>query len=60
MKRQTLAMAADRNSGFEGHHRPMGRRVLLAMMEQIAPHYSKPGKGRPPVGLERVPTRRRC
>ena len=64
MKQQTLAMAADRNSGFERHRRPTRRDVFLATMEQIvpwsalcaviAPHYPKPGKGRPPVGLERM------
>lgn len=64
MKQQTLAMAADQNSGFERHRRPTRRDVFLATMEQIvpwsalcaviAPHYPKPGKGRPPVGLERM------
>ncbi len=64
MKQQTLAMAADQNSGFEQHRRPTRRDVFLATMEQIvpwsalcaviAPHYPKPGRGRPPVGLERM------
>jgi len=64
MKQQTLAMAADQAAGFEQHRRPTRRDVFLATMEQlvpwaelcavIEPHYSKPGKGRPPVGLERM------
>lgn len=64
MKQQTLAMAADPGSGFEQHRRPTRRDVFLATMEQIvpwsalcaviAPYYPKPGKGRPPVGLERM------
>ncbi|MFZ5534437.1 MAG: IS5 family transposase [Pseudomonadota bacterium] len=64
MKQHTLAMAADQNSGFERHRRPTRRDVFLATMEQIvpwsalcavtAPHYPKPGRGRPPVGLERM------
>ena len=64
MKQQTLAMAADQNSGFERHRRPTRRDVFLATMEQIVPwsalcaviepHYPKAGKGRPPVGLERM------
>ncbi|MCC6295869.1 MAG: transposase, partial [Pseudomonadales bacterium] len=64
MKQQTLAMAADQNSGFERHRRPTRRDVFLATMEEIvpwsalcaviAPHYPKPGRGRPPVGLERM------
>jgi IS5 family transposase len=64
MKQQTLALAADQNAGFEQHRRPTRRDVFLATMEQIvpwsalcaviAPHYPKPGKGRPPVGLERM------
>lgn len=64
MKQQTLAMAADQNSGFERYRRPTRRDVFLATMEQIvpwsalcamiAPHYPKPGKGHPPAGLERM------
>ena len=64
MKQQTLAMAADQNSGFERHRRPTRRDVFLATMEQIVPwsalcaviepHYPKPGRGRLPVGLERM------
>ena len=63
-KQQTLAMAADQNSGYEQHRRPTRRDVFLATMEQIVPwstlcaviepHYPKPGNGRPPVGLERM------
>lgn len=50
--------------GFEKHHRPIWQDVFLAKMEQIVPwaqlyaviepHYPRPGKGRPPVGLERM------
>ena len=64
MKQRTLAAAADQNSGFEQHRRPTRRDMFLATMEQIVlwsalcaviePHYPKAGKGRPPVGLERM------
>ena len=64
MKQQTLAMAADQGAGFEQHRRPTRRDVFLATMEQIVPwsalcaviepYYPKAGKGRPPVGLERM------
>lgn len=64
MKQQTLAMAADLGSGFEQHRRATRRDVFLQTMEQvvpwaalcavIGPHYPKAGKGRPPVGLERM------
>lgn len=64
MKQQTLAMAADQGGGFEQHRRPTRRDVFLATMEQIVPwsalcaviepYYPKAGKGRPPVGLERM------
>lgn len=64
MKQQTLAMAADQNSRFEQYRKPTRRDRFLATMEQIvpwpalcaviAPHYAQPGKGRPPVGLERM------
>ncbi len=64
MKQQTLAVAADQREGFEQHRRPTRRDVFLATMEQlvpwsalcavIEPYYPKPGKGRPPVGLERM------
>ena len=64
MKQQTFAAAADQNDGFEQHRRPTRRDVFLATMEEIVPwsalcaviepHYPKAGKGRPPVGLERM------
>ena len=64
MKQPTLAMAADLTEGFERHRRPTRRDSFLATMEQIvpwaslcaviAPYYPKAGKGRPPVGLERM------
>jgi IS5 family transposase len=64
MKQQTLAVAADHQSGFEPYRRPTRRDVFLATMEQIVPwadlcqviepHYPKRGNGRPPVGLERM------
>lgn len=64
MKQQTLAMAADQSAAFEQHRRPTRRDAFLATMEQIvpwstlcaviAPHYPKAGKGRPPVGMERM------
>ena len=57
-------MAADQGSGFEQYRRATRRDVFLAKMEQIVPwpglcaviepHYPKAGKGRPPVGLERM------
>ncbi|MFZ5530958.1 MAG: IS5 family transposase [Pseudomonadota bacterium] len=64
MKQQTLAMAADQNSGFEQYRRPTRRDQFLATMEEIVPwaalcaviepHYPRAGNGRPPVGLERM------
>ena len=64
MKQQTLAMAADQGEGFEQHRRATRRDVFLSTMEQlvpwsalcavIEPHYPKAGRGRPPVGLERM------
>lgn len=64
MKQQTLAVAADQNARFEQHRRPTRRDVFLATMEEIVPwselcaviepHYPKAGRGRPPVGLERM------
>ncbi|MFC7522090.1 IS5 family transposase [Xanthomonas populi] len=51
-------------AGFEQYWRPTRRDVFLSTMEQIvpwsalcaviAPHYPKAGKGRPPIGLERM------
>jgi IS5 family transposase len=64
MKQQTLAMATDQGEGFEQHRRATRRDVFLATMEQLVPwsalctvidpYYPKPGRGRPPVGLERM------
>ena len=64
MKQQTLAMAADAQSGFEQHRKPTRRGEFLKTMEAIVPwtalcdviepHYPKAGNGRPPVGLERM------
>lgn len=64
MKQQTLAMAADQGEGFEQHRLATRRDVFLSTMEQIVPwsalcaviepHYPKAGRGRPPVGLERM------
>lgn len=62
MKQQTLAMAADQ--GFEQYRKPTRRDQFLETMNRIVPwaslcavverHYPKPGKGRPPIGLERM------
>lgn len=64
MKQQTLATAADQNTEFERYRKPTKRDEFLATMERIVPwsalcdviepHYPKAGKGRPPVGLERM------
>ena len=64
MKQQTLAMAADAQSGFEQHRKPTRRDEFLktmdalvpwaALCEEIAPHYPKAGNGRPPIGLPRM------
>lgn len=64
MKQQTLAVAADAAAGFEQYRRATKRDVFLATMSEIVPwqalcaviepHYPKAGKGRPPVGLERM------
>ena len=60
MKQMTLATA----TGFEKHSRATRKAEFLARMEAlmpwgafcalIEPHYPKVGKGRPPVGLERM------
>jgi IS5 family transposase len=60
MKQRTLAMM----NGFERYARKTRRALFLEEMEQVVPwrelcaliepHYPKPGKGRPPVGLERM------
>ena len=65
MKQQTLAMAADAQSGFEQHRKPTRRDEFLKTMEalvpwsalcgeEIAPHYPKAGNGRPPIRLEPI------
>lgn len=64
MKQQTLAMAADQAAGFEKHRKPTRRDEFLDLMNRlvpwealcavIEPHYPKRGKGRPPIGLERM------
>jgi IS5 family transposase len=60
MKQQTLAMA----SGFERYGKKTRRAMFLEEMEQVVPRaelcvliepvYAKAGKGRPPVGAERM------
>src|SRR5256885_15706289 len=60
MKQRTLAMM----TGFEQYTRKTRRAIFLEEMEQVvpwgelcalvAPHYPQPGKGRPPVGEERM------
>src|SRR6266705_2208539 len=60
MKQRTLAMM----TGFEQYTRKTRRAIFLEEMEQVVPwgelcalvepHYSKPGKGRRPVGVERM------
>jgi transposase, IS5 family len=64
MKQTTLAMAADQGAGFERYRKPTRREAFLAQMETlvpwsalgalIEPHYPKAGKGRPPIGLQRM------
>ena len=64
MKQQTVAMAADQESGFEQHRRQTRRDEFLGTMNRIIPwsalcaviepHYPKRGNGRPPIGLERM------
>ncbi len=64
MKQQTLAMAADQGEIFEQYRRRTRRDKFLSTMEHlvpwselcavIEPHYPRAGKGRPPVGLERM------
>src|SRR5438552_16580135 len=60
MKQRTLAMM----TGFEQYTRKARRAIFLEEMEQVvpwgelcalvAPHYPQPGKGRRPVGVERM------
>ena len=64
MKQQTLAMAADQESGYEQHRKPTRRDEFLKTMDAIVPwaalcaviepFYPKAGNGRPPIGLERM------
>jgi transposase, IS5 family len=64
MKQQTLAMASDRNTGFERYRKRTRRDEFLATMqaivpwpalcEVIEPFYPKGVGGRPPIGLERM------
>jgi transposase, IS5 family len=64
MKQQTLAMAADSESGYEQYRKPTRRDEFLKTMEAIVPwaalcaviepHYPKAGNGRPPIGLQRM------
>lgn len=64
MKQATLAAAADQGAEFERFRKPTRRDVFLQTMdaivpwaelcEVIEPHYPKAGKGRPPIGLERM------
>lgn len=64
MKQQTLAMAADQNSGFEKFRKPTRRDEFLSTMNTIVPwsdmcsviepFYPKGVGGRPPIGLERM------
>src|SRR5947199_9759737 len=60
MKQRTLAMM----TGFEQYTRKTRRAIFLEEMEQVVPwrelcalvtpQYPKPGKGRRPVGVERM------
>src|SRR5207247_3364811 len=60
MKQRSLAVM----TGFEQYTRKTRRAIFLEEMEQVvpwgelcalvAPHYPKPGKGRRPVGVERM------
>src|SRR5207245_3253595 len=60
MKQRSLAMM----TGFEQYTRKTRRAIFLEEMEQVVPwgelcalvepHYPKPGKGRRPVGVERM------
>lgn len=64
MKQTTLAVAADHGAEFERFRKPTRRDVFLQTMESVVPwaalgeviepHYPKAGKGRPPIGLERM------
>lgn len=64
MKQATLAAAADRGAEFERFRKPTRRDMFLQTMDSIVPwadlcaviepYYPKAGKGRPPIGLERM------
>jgi len=64
MKQQTLAMAADPGVGLVQYRKSTKHDTFLATMEVLVPwqelcaviesHYPKAGKGRPPIGLERM------
>ena len=64
MKQQTLAMAAAHIAQYERYRKTIWRKAILAAMEQIVPwaqlcsviepYVPKYGKGRPPVGLQRM------
>ena len=64
MKQATLAAAADQGAEFQRFRRLTRRDVFLQTMDSIVPwaelceviepHYPKAGKGRPPIGLERM------
>lgn len=64
MKQLTLAAAPDGAEGFEKYRKPTGRDAFFAEMQTlvpwgelvalIEPRYPKAGKGRPPIGLERM------
>jgi len=64
MKQQTLAAAADSAAGFERYRKPTRRDAFLqqmhtlvpwsALVALIEPHYPKAGRGRPPIGLDRM------
>lgn len=64
MKQQTLALATNQNGQYEQYRKPTRRDEFLATRERIVPwqelcsviepHYPKAGRGRPPVGLERM------
>lgn len=68
MQQQTLAIAADDNAQYERYRRLTKRDTFLATVEPIVPcatlceviepHSPKAGKGRAPVGLQRMA--RRC
>jgi len=62
--RQTTFASLGAGTGFERYAKPTRRAAFLAEMDRvvpwaalvalIAPHYPKPGNGRPPIPLERM------